>query len=665
VPLIPTHARGLATRIILLEILAAVTLLFLPFFGGRLQGWFRSRVTSLDRWILLWLLVSGLGILVAPNFGFAIYKSGYALSLAVLFYGYTSRIRTYEKGLVFLSVAFFSATLVAFFELILPRTYEVLFSGETQTKRPTESFLYMHAYLAAQYLVPVLVMALAFVANRAHFLFRAFAGLAALPMLVYLYAIGSRGTYLTLLSSLALVLVLTALRLIRMKDSLVLTRGVWLSLPILLALVLSISLLSAVGVLGPSGLWVVERVTSFFNPDLADFNFSRLAIWRDALYMGKDSLLLGVGLNNFPMVFPSYHMEAQEVAHAHNQFLQIFCENGALGLLCFLAVLWHLFRAMRRNGTQDLKDDLVFTLRTGAAGSLVAAGIYCCFETPLEWPASAFFLMLPISILLLPLPGGQSASAPAGLRRWPWLVIAPLAALLWFLPGLHLVKAVKSGLIGDVGFRWFALGEYEEAGRHLEEADAVWPYRSDILDAQTEVLILTGRVEEACAVAKRSLTIKPGGLRALGFCGRCLMRLGRFKEAKKYFKAYLKKVDLDQAKDIYYLLGRVYLKTGAPEAALAVFRRLHKAGYHKLKGPALLLEMARALLALTREPSTILNLVQDTLKMKPGKDRVQKDILMILDAFETRFYESEGLVERMQNLKAGLMKTQETQNGGA
>ena len=55
-----------------------------------------------------------------------------------------------------------------------------------------------------------------------------------------------------------------------------------------------------------------------FDPQRAQFNYSRIGVWRDSLDMVADHVLLGVGPGHFGTSFPLYHATDHSVPHAHN-----------------------------------------------------------------------------------------------------------------------------------------------------------------------------------------------------------------------------------------------------------------------------------------------------------------------------------------------------------
>ncbi|MFN4293957.1 MAG: O-antigen ligase family protein [Thermoflexales bacterium] len=95
------------------------------------------------------------------------------------------------------------------------------------------------------------------------------------------------------------------------------------------------------------------------NAHVTPITFStveRLAHWQAALRMIESGPWLGVGFGNYAAAYPAFRLLPWENAlgHAHNYYLNIFAETGAVGLLAYLtlwmtivAVTW---QAARRGG---------------------------------------------------------------------------------------------------------------------------------------------------------------------------------------------------------------------------------------------------------------------------------------------------------------------------
>lgn len=92
------------------------------------------------------------------------------------------------------------------------------------------------------------------------------------------------------------------------------------------------------------------------NVQLNDANYStieRLAHWVAGLRMFQAHPLLGVGAGNYSAAYPMYKVPGwdESLTHAHNYYINVAAETGALGLLAFLAVvgvaIWLAWRATR------------------------------------------------------------------------------------------------------------------------------------------------------------------------------------------------------------------------------------------------------------------------------------------------------------------------------
>jgi O-antigen ligase len=81
----------------------------------------------------------------------------------------------------------------------------------------------------------------------------------------------------------------------------------------------------------------------------------RISIWRAALGMVQDHPVNGVGIRNFRMAYPNYAAaddpfmtDGQQGAfHAHHWVLEVLSETGFVGLICWLAGLYAMWRAWR------------------------------------------------------------------------------------------------------------------------------------------------------------------------------------------------------------------------------------------------------------------------------------------------------------------------------
>ncbi|MGQ9593688.1 MAG: O-antigen ligase family protein [Anaerolineae bacterium] len=109
----------------------------------------------------------------------------------------------------------------------------------------------------------------------------------------------------------------------------------------------------------------------------------RVEIWSRALYGIADFPFTGMGMNMFrgvaPVLYPHFRsLPDQDIAHAHNEFLQAALDLGIPGLVAFVALYlgagWRLLRALRQE--QGFRR----ALAVGVLGGLVAHGAFGCVD---------------------------------------------------------------------------------------------------------------------------------------------------------------------------------------------------------------------------------------------------------------------------------------------
>lgn len=174
----------------------------------------------------------------------------------------------------------------------------------------------------------------------------------------------------------------------------------------------------------------------------------RGSVWRAALGLVRDHPLVGVGPGQFQAAFPPYRDPREiersrhgvcseldtEVEHAHNDWLQAFCELGLPGGLLFALGLGLVTRAALR----ALRDDTRVGLAVAALALLVNAFVHAPL---LANPASATLAFALFGTLADP-------RGPATRARAAWLALPLLAASAFAGPliqhGRALVEVLAS-----------------------------------------------------------------------------------------------------------------------------------------------------------------------------------------------------------------------------
>lgn len=106
----------------------------------------------------------------------------------------------------------------------------------------------------------------------------------------------------------------------------------------------------------------------------------RLENWVAGVRMIKGHPIFGVGTNNFSVFYPRYKLDiAEEIVNAHNNFLQIWAEQGIFGFLSFF-LLWLI---VIKNGLRS--KGLAFGIVAFAIHNLVDFDWYVPGLTIIAW----------------------------------------------------------------------------------------------------------------------------------------------------------------------------------------------------------------------------------------------------------------------------------------
>ena len=128
----------------------------------------------------------------------------------------------------------------------------------------------------------------------------------------------------------------------------------------------------------------------------------RKNIWGDSARVIRDFPLAGTGLNTFGtamVVYQSSHRD-KHFQEAHNDYLQLAVEGGALLALPVLAALIVVVLAIRRRFAAGQDDPTTYWLRVGAVTGLVAIGVQSAVEFSLQMPGNAVFCVVLLAMAL-------------------------------------------------------------------------------------------------------------------------------------------------------------------------------------------------------------------------------------------------------------------------
>ena len=158
--------------------------------------------------------------------------------------------------------------------------------------------------------------------------------------------------------------------------------------------------------IGPAGFTPGYEAVGLRAASIASIqgNHVRFAIWADTLSLIQQHPLLGVGLGNLKVHFPSVQKESiflytQYLKDAHNDYLQIWAELGFVGLTLFACLIVSLGLFLVRTH-KACTGDLEKTLELQALGlSLVGIGINALFCFPLERMIPLFTIMVMLGLI--------------------------------------------------------------------------------------------------------------------------------------------------------------------------------------------------------------------------------------------------------------------------
>jgi len=127
---------------------------------------------------------------------------------------------------------------------------------------------------------------------------------------------------------------------------------------------------------------------------------TRLAIDRDALTMFLRKPALGWGLSTFPEVYPQFRSFYTNffVNEAHNDYLQLLVEMGALGFIVMLWLVFVVYRAALRkltNWPNDTNALLAMVALLGVTGILVHSAVDFNLQIPAN--AALFYVLCSVA----------------------------------------------------------------------------------------------------------------------------------------------------------------------------------------------------------------------------------------------------------------------------
>ncbi len=132
-----------------------------------------------------------------------------------------------------------------------------------------------------------------------------------------------------------------------------------------------------------------------------DTNLFRIWTWKGAISIIKaqpwNTRLLGTGPGTFPILFPKYRDSgyiqrfryAENLQHAHSEYLEITTESGFIGAALFLLFLAAYFLGIKKFSSRNKLDSWTKL----SAGAVIAILVHNAVSVNLRWFSSLFLLL--------------------------------------------------------------------------------------------------------------------------------------------------------------------------------------------------------------------------------------------------------------------------------
>ena len=272
----------------------------------------------------------------------------------------------------------------------------------------------------------------------------------------------------------------------------------------------------------------------------------RPTIWRDSRDLAGDYLFTGLGLGGFPMAYSSYArlVHVEYISHAHNLFLDVWLEQGLLGVLA-LAWLW---------GAVVWTDAPVSRWRPAVLAALTVILLHGLVDDPFYgyggWAVPLLFVPLGLSAR-----SEGTASAERTRRPMAWAGAGAAALLGLAIMQIPAAQAAWQANLGALAQTQAELSVYR------------WP-RWPIQDAVRRA----AEVDLSPAIAHylAALALDPENVTAHRRLGQIALSRGDDEAARHHLQAAYRAAPAQRA--TRQLLGEVYAVAGEIASAVALWR---------------------------------------------------------------------------------------------
>jgi O-antigen ligase len=129
---------------------------------------------------------------------------------------------------------------------------------------------------------------------------------------------------------------------------------------------------------------------------------NRVVIWRETLPIIRDFAVAGTGAGTFPDAMLQYQRTSTFMLfnHAHNEYLNVLAEGGAVLLVLLVLFVALLLRVAARRWASD--GGTPHWSRIGALAGLCGVAAQSVWEFPLRTPANLLLAALLVALIALP-----------------------------------------------------------------------------------------------------------------------------------------------------------------------------------------------------------------------------------------------------------------------
>ncbi len=317
-----------------------------------------------------------------------------------------------------------------------------------------------------------------------------------------------------------------------------------------------------------AGIWLVPGASNALRDWMIgdETAGSRLGLYRNSLSLASEVFMLGGGLSSFPGLYSRYLLLIPYffLGHAHNLYLDLLIEQGALGLASATALILGTIAALLLSFRPDLRGRWREHLFAGATmASLLAIWLHGWIDDPL-YPSAG----LPLMTLLLGL--AWSPAALAGVnggatQTWhPGAVARRLPG--WIFGGLATLALVVFLLSVNVrAAAWANLGVIHMARGELVD----WPAAAPDRNIDRSWLELAGQAFE------RALVHDPENATAHYHLGLLAGGKQNFAQAREHLEAAF--AEAPGHRGVVKALGYSLAWTGELESAATLLEQIPEA----------------------------------------------------------------------------------------